>query len=130
MDADDRALLDLMDFIKINEVHKKFVDYFSAGDYPNMKTACDRGAKMAADLLSQALALHPNPPLEPLKEAYCNYLRDAKNVFEQYGAAAQAFQQGQESIGVSFAKQGNANVQIMNVHTTKLTELFNNLQKG
>ena len=119
-----------MDFEKINTIHHQFVEYFSAHDYPRMRDACETGSKVVGDLMSRLLVLHPSSRLEPIKEGYSTYLLDAKNMFENYKSAAEAFQQGQENIGVKMASYGNANATTMNEHTDRLTNLFNELSKG
>ena len=129
MESDDRTLFELMDFGKISEVHKTFVDYFTAYDFLRMKATCDTGAKMAGDLMSQALALHPSAPLESIKDAFYIYLCDVRDMCESYAAAAQAFQQGQSGIGTKMASRGNESATSMNKHSDTLIDLMNNLSK-
>jgi hypothetical protein len=62
-------------------------------------------------------------------EGYYTYLLDAKNMFENYKAAAEAFQQGQASIGAKMASRGNASANTMNEDTDRLTGLMNSLAK-
>lgn|GEM_PF-3866260 len=50
-----RTLFELMDFEKISEVHKTFVDYFTAHDFSRMKATWDTSAKMAGNLMSRSL---------------------------------------------------------------------------